>query len=91
MLTVTDIAGLVRGAAEGAGLAMHSFHIRAVDAIYHVVRCFDDKNISHVDESVDALRDVITIEEELRKRCRNSRQGLDDGQAWQRGVGARRV
>eukprot|EP00949_MAST-11_sp_MAST-11-sp1_P001362 g1362.t1 len=92
VLTVTDIAGLVRGAAEGAGLG-NAFlsHIRAVDAIYHVVRCFDDKNISHVDESVDALRDVITIEEELRKKdvatVAKALDGMD--KLVQRGVGGK--
>ena len=61
-----DIAGLVRGAAQGEGLGnkFHS-HIREVDAIVHVVRCFEDANIIHVEDSVDPVRDVDTINTEL--------------------------
>lgn len=61
-----DIAGLVRGASkgEGRGNAFLS-HIREVDAIAHVVRCFDDDNILHVDNRVDPVSDVETIETEL--------------------------
>ena len=69
MLTVTDIAGLVRGAAEGAGLGNEFLsHIRATDAIYHMVRAFEDKDISHVEESVDPIRDMDIIENELRAK-----------------------
>ena len=66
VLTVTDIAGLVKGAAEGAGLG-NAFlsHIRAVDAIYHMLRAFDDKNVTHVETSVDPVRDIKIIEGEL--------------------------
>ncbi|KAI9189049.1 hypothetical protein H9P43_000476 [Blastocladiella emersonii ATCC 22665] len=66
-LTVTDIAGLVRGAASGAGLG-NAFlaHIRAVDGIYHVVRCFQDSDIVHVENSVGAARDMEIIHDELR-------------------------
>jgi len=61
-----DIAGLVRGASKGEGLGNKFLsHIREVDAIVHVVRCFDDDNIIHVDGSVDPARDIETIETEL--------------------------
>ncbi len=61
-----DIAGLVRGASKGEGLGNQFLsHIREVDAIVHVVRCFDDPNVVHVDGSVDALRDIETINLEL--------------------------
>ena len=61
-----DIAGLVRGASKGEGLGNKFLsHIREVDAIVHVVRCFDDDDIIHVDHSVDPLRDIDTIDIEL--------------------------
>lgn len=61
-----DIAGLVRGASKGEGLGNKFLaHIREVDAIVHVVRCFDDGNIIHVDGSVDPARDIETINFEL--------------------------
>ena len=61
-----DIAGLVKGASKGEGLGNQFLaNIREVDAILHVVRCFDDTNIIHVDGSVDPLRDIETIELEL--------------------------
>jgi len=61
-----DIAGLVRGASRGEGLGNKFLsHIREVDAIVHVVRCFDDDNIIHVDGNVDPARDIETIETEL--------------------------
>ena len=61
-----DIAGLVKGASEGAGLGNQFLgHIRAVDALAHVVRCFDDDNIIHVDGSIGPQRDVEVIETEL--------------------------
>ena len=61
-----DIAGLVRGASKGEGLGNKFLsHIREVDAIVHVVRCFEDSNIIHVEGSVDPLRDVETIDMEL--------------------------
>ncbi|KAG2494078.1 hypothetical protein HYH03_007720 [Edaphochlamys debaryana] len=68
-LQVTDIAGLVRGAAEGAGLG-NAFlsHISAVDGIYHVVRAFDNDEVIHVDDSVDPIRDLETIQMELCKK-----------------------
>jgi len=61
-----DIAGLVRGASRGEGLGNKFLsHIREVDAVVHVVRCFDDENVVHVDGSVDPARDVETISIEL--------------------------
>ncbi|PNU21544.1 redox-regulated ATPase YchF [Geothermobacter hydrogeniphilus] len=61
-----DIAGLVRGASTGEGLGNQFLgHIRQVDAIAHVVRCFEDDNVVHVDGSVDPLRDVEVIQTEL--------------------------
>ncbi|HUI10440.1 MAG TPA: redox-regulated ATPase YchF [Bacteroidota bacterium] len=61
-----DIAGLVRGASAGEGLGNQFLsHIRNVDAIAHVVRCFDDPNVVHVDGSVDPIRDIGVVETEL--------------------------
>jgi GTP-binding protein YchF len=61
-----DIAGLVRGASRGEGLGNKFLsHIREVDAIVHVVRCFKDDNVIHVEGSVDAMRDLETINLEL--------------------------
>ena len=65
-LEFVDIAGLVKGASRGEGLGNKFLsHIREVDAIVHVVRCFDDENITHVDGSVSPLRDMETINLEL--------------------------
>jgi hypothetical protein len=61
-----DIAGLVKGASKGEGLGNKFLsHIREVDAIVHVVRCFEDANITHVDGSIDPIRDIETISLEL--------------------------
>ena len=61
-----DIAGLVRGASKGEGLGNQFLsHIREVDAIVHVVRCFDDPDVVHVDGTVDPARDIAVIETEL--------------------------
>lgn len=61
-----DIAGLVKGASKGEGLGNQFLsNIREVDAIVHVVRCFEDANVVHVDGSVDPLRDIETINLEL--------------------------
>lgn len=61
-----DIAGLVKGASNGEGLGNRFLsHIREVDAIVHVVRCFEDGNVVHVEGSVDPKRDIETIEYEL--------------------------
>jgi GTP-binding protein YchF len=65
-MTFVDIAGLIRGASKGEGLGNQFLgHIRSVDAVAHVVRCFDDPNIIHVEGSVDPLRDIETIDTEL--------------------------
>ncbi|MBO5066874.1 MAG: redox-regulated ATPase YchF [Clostridia bacterium] len=61
-----DIAGLVKGASKGEGLGNKFLaNIRETDAIVHVVRCFDDENVTHVDSNVDPLRDIETINLEL--------------------------
>jgi len=61
-----DIAGLVKGASKGEGLGNKFLsHIREVEAIVHVVRCFDDGNVVHVDGSIDPIRDIETINLEL--------------------------
>lgn len=66
IIEFVDIAGLVRGASKGEGLGNKFLsHIREVDAIIHVVRCFEDENVVHVDGNVDPLRDVETIRVEL--------------------------
>ena len=66
VIEFVDIAGLVRGASKGEGLGNQFLsHIREVDAIVHVVRCFEDENVVHVEGSVDPLRDIETINLEL--------------------------
>src|SRR5687768_13507054 len=63
---VVDIAGIVRGASTGEGLGNKFLsHIREVDAILHVVRCFENADITHVENSVDPIRDIDTIDTEL--------------------------
>ncbi len=65
-MTFVDIAGLVAGASKGEGLGNKFLaHIRETNAIAHVVRCFDDENVVHVDGSVDPIRDVEVIDTEL--------------------------
>ena len=65
-LTFVDIAGLVRGASKGEGLGNHFLAaIREVDAIAHVVRCFEDSDITHVEGKIDPVADIETIETEL--------------------------
>ena len=65
-LEFVDIAGLVRGASRGEGLGNQFLaNIREVDAIIHVLRCFDDSNIVHVEGSIDPIRDAETVETEL--------------------------
>jgi GTP-binding protein YchF len=65
-LEFIDIAGLVRGAARGEGLGNQFLsHIREVDAIAHVLRCFADGNVTHIEGSVDPIRDAETVETEL--------------------------
>ncbi len=83
-----DIAGLVKGASEGEGLGNKFLgHIRAVDAIIHIVRCFEDENVTHVEGSVDPKRDIELIETELllsdlesaEKRLEKVSKGLRSG------------
>ncbi|KAJ8676489.1 hypothetical protein QAD02_012276, partial [Eretmocerus hayati] len=66
-LNVVDIAGLVKGAAEGQGLGNNFLsHISACDGIFHLCRAFDDEDVIHVDGEVNPVRDLETISEELR-------------------------
>lgn len=83
-----DIAGLVKGASKGEGLGNKFLaHIREVDAIVHVVRCFQDENITHVSGKVDPLSDIETINLELifadletvEKRIERSRKNMKSG------------
>lgn len=78
-LMITDIAGLIRGASEGAGLG-NAFlsHIQAVDGLYHVVRAFDNPEVVHVDDSVDPIRDMETIIMEI---CKKDIQYVDKERA----------
>ena len=65
-LSFVDIAGLVRGASKGEGLGNQFLgNIREVDAIAHVLRCFEDSNITHVEREIDPLADAETVETEL--------------------------
>jgi ribosome-binding ATPase len=65
-LRVVDIAGIVRGASTGEGLGNKFLsHIREVDAILHIVRCFEGTDILHVEGSVDPIRDIDTIDTEV--------------------------
>ena len=91
IIEFVDIAGLVKGAAQGEGLGNKFLsHIREVDAIIHVVRCFEDANIVHVDGKVDPLRDVDTITMELifsdmemlERRLNNSRKALKGDKSY---------
>jgi ribosome-binding ATPase len=66
IIEFVDIAGLVKGASKGEGLGNQFLsHIREVDAVVHVVRCFEDSNVVHVDGSIEPLRDIETINLEL--------------------------
>ena len=83
-----DIAGLVKGASHGEGLGNQFLaNIRECDAIVHVVRCFEDSNVIHVDGSVDPARDIETIDLELifadlevleRRISKTSRSAMND-------------
>ena len=65
-IEIVDIAGLIKGASKGEGLGNQFLgNIREVDAIVHVVRCFDDDNIVHVDGSINSVRDKEIIDTEL--------------------------
>jgi len=92
VLTVTDIAGLVKGASEGAGLG-NAFlsNIQAVDAIFHQVRTFNDKDVTHVESSIDPLRDIEIINKELLLKDIALVQKLVDskGKNVERGVGGK--
>jgi obg-like ATPase 1 len=72
-LNVTDIAGLVKGASTGEGLG-NAFlsHIKACDAMFHLCRTFEDKEITHVEGEVDPVRDLDIINEELRLKDEES-------------------
>lgn len=80
-LKVVDIAGLIRGASEGAGLG-NAFlsHIAAVDGIFHLVRAFECDEVTHVDDSVDPIRDLDTIESELCKKDLVTLENVLDGE-----------
>ena len=66
VIEFVDIAGLVKGASQGEGLGNKFLaNIRETDAIVHVVRCFEDENITHVDNSINPVRDIETINLEL--------------------------
>src|SRR5450830_1000220 len=65
-ITFVDIAGLVRGASKGEGLGNQFLAtIREVDAIVHVVRCFEDDDVTHVENKIDPVADIDTVETEL--------------------------
>ena len=90
-----DIAGLVKGASKGEGLGNKFLsHIREVDAIVEVIRCFEDENIVHVDGEVNPLRDVETINLELilsdlelvEKRLEKARKSLKGNKSFQEEV-----
>ncbi|MGI6141546.1 MAG: redox-regulated ATPase YchF [Caldicoprobacterales bacterium] len=92
MIEFTDIAGLVRGASRGEGLGNKFLaHIREVDAIVHVVRCFEDTNITHVDEVINPIRDIETINlelifsdlESLERRMDRTRKALKGDKKYQ--------
>ena len=92
VVEIVDIAGLVKGASRGEGLGNKFLsNIRETDAIIHVLRCFDDNNIVHVDGHVDPIRDKETIDTELQlkavwqKRRRKLRpEGMQRRNVWSR-------
>ena len=82
MLRIVDIAGIVKGASEGQGLGNKFLsHIRNVDAILHVVRCFADPDVTHVEGGVDPIRDIETIDTELMLADLESVEGSIDKSA----------
>jgi GTP-binding protein YchF len=81
---LVDIAGLVRGASQGEGLGNKFLgNLRNVDAILHVVRCYEDENVIHVEGSIDPLRDIETIDTELMLADLQSVEGMVDRAAKQ--------
>lgn len=79
---IVDIAGLVKGASNGEGLGNQFLgNIRSVDAIIHVIRCFEDENVIHVDGSVDPVRDKEIIDTELQLKDLESVEKRIDKQA----------
>ena len=89
-ISFVDIAGLVKGASKGEGLGNKFLsHIREVDAIIHMIRCFDSNNIQNVNSSVDPVRDLEIIETEMkladldsiqRRLEKSNRKNIDDDQ-----------
>jgi GTP-binding protein YchF len=78
---LVDIAGLVRGASQGEGLGNKFLgNLRNVDAILHVVRCYEDENVIHVEGSIDPVRDIETIDTELMLADLQSVEGMIDRQ-----------
>ena len=87
VIEFVDIAGLVKGASKGEGLGNKFLsHIREVDAIVHVVRCFEDANITHVDNKISPVDDIETINLELIMSDMEAVQPYEQGQ----GTSARR-
>ena len=90
VIEFVDIAGLVKGASKGEGLGNQFLsNIREVDAVVHVVRCFEDPNVIHVDGSIDPLRDIETITLELifsdlevleKRAAKNQKAAMNDKQ-----------
>src|SRR5579863_3280627 len=81
-LTFVDIAGLVRGASKGEGLGNQFLaNIREVDAIAHVVRCFEDTDVTHVEGRIDPIADIETVETELMLADLDSLERRADGLA----------
>ncbi|HVT26601.1 MAG TPA: redox-regulated ATPase YchF [Lacipirellulaceae bacterium] len=81
---LVDIAGLVRGASQGEGLGNKFLgNLRNVDAVLHVVRCYEDPNVVHVEGSIDPVRDMETIDTELMLADLQSVEGLVDRAAKQ--------
>ena len=79
-LTFVDIAGLVRGASKGEGLGNQFLaNIREVDAIAHVVRCFEDTDVTHVEGRIDPVADIETVETELMLSDLDSLERRADG------------
>jgi ribosome-binding ATPase len=81
---LVDIAGLVRGASQGEGLGNKFLaNIRNVDAVLHVVRCYEDENVVHVEGAIDPIRDIETVDTELMLADLQSVEGMVDRAAKQ--------